>query len=116
MNKKLIVSLIGITFTTPTLAAENISLDDVVVTASRIQQSPTSVVGDVTVINRETIERAGASSLTDLLRSQPGIQISTNGGAGTASNIYLRGTNDQHVVVLVDGLRINSATLGTTCL
>jgi vitamin B12 transporter len=45
---------------------------------------------------------------------QPGVQISTNGGAGTASNIYLRGTNDQHVVVLVDGLRINSATLGTT--
>jgi vitamin B12 transporter len=56
----------------------------------------------------------GAGSITDLLRMQPGVQISANGGAGTASSIFLRGTNDQHVVVLVDGLRINSATQGTT--
>lgn len=114
MNKKLMVSLIGITFTYPALAAENINLDDVVVTASRVQQSRASVVADVTVIDRETIERAGASSLTDILRSQPGVQVVTNGGAGTASNVFLRGTNSDHVVVLVDGLRINSATLGTT--
>lgn len=114
MNKKLIVSLIGITFTYPTLAAENLNLDDVVVTASRIQQSRTSLVADVTVIDRETIERAGASSLTDILRAQPGVQVVNSGGAGTASSVFLRGTNDQHVVVLVDGLRINSATLGTT--
>jgi len=114
MNKKLMVSLIGITFTTPALTAENINLDDVVVTASRVQQSRASVVADVTVIDRETIERAGASSLTDILRSQPGVQIVTSGGAGTASSVFLRGTNSDHVVVLVDGLRINSATLGTT--
>lgn len=114
MNQKLIVSLIGSTLTFPTLAAEQINLDDVVVTASRIEQSRANVIGDVTVIDRETIERAGAASLTDVLRSQPGIQVVNSGGAGTATSIFLRGTNDQHVVLLVDGLRINSATLGTT--
>lgn len=114
MNQKLIVSLISTTLTSPAFATEQINLDDVVVTASRIEQSRTSIIGDVSVIDRETIERAGAASLTDLLRSQPGLQIINSGGAGTASSIFLRGTNDQHVVVLVDGLRINSATLGTT--
>ncbi|PKO45222.1 MAG: TonB-dependent receptor [Betaproteobacteria bacterium HGW-Betaproteobacteria-22] len=114
MKKTIIASAISLAFTSPIVAAENINLEDVVVTASRIQQQRTSVVGDVTVINREEIERTGAGSITDLLRAQPGVQISTNGGAGTGSSIFLRGTNADHVVVLVDGLRINSATLGTT--
>lgn len=114
MNKKLIASLISMVFTMPVLATETINLNDVVVTASRVAQSRSNVIGDVTVIDREEIERAGAASITDLLHTQPGVQISTNGGAGTGSSIYLRGTNADHVVVLVDGLRINSATLGTT--
>lgn len=114
MQQKLIVSLIGATLTFPAFTAEQINLSDVIVTASRIEQSRASVIGDVTVIDRETIERAGAASLTDVLRAQPGIQVVNSGGAGTATSIFIRGTNDQHVVLLVDGLRINSATLGTT--
>lgn len=114
MNKKLIASLISITFSVSIAAAEKLNLDDIVVTASRTEQVRENVLGDVSVIDREEIERAGASSVTDLLRSQPGVQIVTSGGAGTASSVFLRGANDQHVIVLVDGLRINSATLGTT--
>jgi len=114
MNRTTITGLIGLLFATPVSAAENLHLDELVVTASRTQQSRDNLLRDVTVISREEIERAGAASLTDLLRSQPGVQISSNGGAGTASSIFLRGTNNQHLVVLVDGLRINSATLGTT--
>ncbi|PKO50874.1 MAG: TonB-dependent receptor, partial [Betaproteobacteria bacterium HGW-Betaproteobacteria-2] len=114
MNRTTIAGLICLLFTTPVSAADNIHLDELVVTASRTEQSRDNLLRDVTVISREEIERAGAASLPDLLRSQPGVQISTNGGAGTASSIFLRGTNDQHLVVLVDGLRINSATLGST--
>lgn len=114
MKKSTIAGLVSLAFTSPVFAAETINLDDVVVTASRVAQSRESVIGDVTVINQEEIERAGAGSITDLLKSQPGIQINTSGGAGTASSVYLRGTNSDHLIVLVDGLRINSATLGTT--
>lgn len=114
MNKTIIASLVGLAFATPALSAENIQLDKIVTTATRTAQPSHAIIADVTVIDREQIERAGASSLTDILRAQPGVQISTNGGAGTASSVYLRGTNSDHVVVLVDGLRINSATLGTT--
>jgi vitamin B12 transporter len=114
MNKKVIAGMISLAFHHSISATENINLDEVVVTASRTSQARENVIGDVTVIDRQEIERMGAGSVTDVLRMQPGVQINANGGAGTSSSVYLRGTNDQHVVVLVDGLRINSATLGTT--
>jgi len=97
-------------------AADNInpSLDEIVVSASRTPQSIKSVTGDVTVIDREEINRLRGGSLTDLLRLQPGIQTYTNGGMGTSSNIAMRGTNDNQLIVLVDGVRMNSGTTGTT--
>ncbi|MBM3350307.1 MAG: TonB-dependent receptor [Betaproteobacteria bacterium] len=114
MKKTIIASAIALVFTPPAFSAENINLDDIVITASRVPQPREAVIGDVTVIGREEIERAGAVSVTDILRMQPGVQIYTNGGTGTASHVFLRGTNADHVAVLVDGLRINSATTGTT--
>lgn len=107
-------SLIGLAFTTPTFAAEDINLDDVVVTASRVPQTRESVIADVTVIDQEEIKRAGQSTLVELLAHQAGIEISSSGGAGTASGVFIRGTNTSHVVVLIDGMRVDSATLGTT--
>ena len=114
MKKTLIASLLGLAFIPSVYAVEDIELEDVVVTATRTPQLTKNINADITTVEREEIERAGTDSLTDLLGRQPGIQISSNGGLGTASNIYLRGTNSDHIVVLVDGLRINSVTLGTT--
>ncbi len=114
MNKTLIASLLGLTLSSPGYSAENIALDDVVVTATRTAQARKNIIADVTVIGREEIERAGSASVADILRRQPGVQVGTNGGAGAISSIFLRGTNSDHVVVLVDGLRINSLTAGTT--
>jgi vitamin B12 transporter len=113
MKKKHFVILAGLFVTLPAAAQDIAVADEMVVTANRISQSLNSTLGDVTVIERDQIERAGFSSLSELLQRQPGISMSSNGGAGKASNIYLRGTNADHVVVLVDGIRINSATLGT---
>lgn len=115
MKKSIIAGLIGLAFQPAVHAAEDtIKLNEVVVTATRTPQLRENIVGDVTVIDREQIERMGTGSITDVLRMQPGVQVINNGGAGTASSVYLRGTNADHVVVLVDGLRINSATQGTT--
>jgi len=114
MNKSIIAGLIGLALHPTVYATDTINLDEVVVTASRTPQLHKNVIGDVTVIDREEIERIGAGSITDVLRLQPGVQVATNGGAGTESSIYLRGTSSEQIVVLVDGLRINSATLGRT--
>lgn len=119
MNKSTIASLIGLAFTTPLLALpvladEQINLNEVVVTASRTPQPRESVIANVSVIDSEEIQRSGQTSLVELLAQQQGIEISSSGGAGTVSNIFMRGTNSGHVLVLIDGMRVDSATLGAT--
>lgn len=114
MKKTIVAGLVGLSVSIPTHAQDVTEAGDVVVTASRVAQSADELLADVTVIDREEIERAGQSTLTELLQRQPSVEISSNGGAGKQSSVFLRGTNSDHVVVLVDGLRINSATLGTT--
>ncbi|MEE9332228.1 MAG: TonB-dependent receptor [Methylophilaceae bacterium] len=116
MKKTLLTSLLALAFTPSSFSAENIKLTDIVVTATRTPQPRESVIADVTVINQEEINRAGQSSLAELLQLQAGFEISANGGAGKASNVFLRGTNSSHTLVLIDGLRIQSATAGTTTL
>lgn len=116
MKKITIASLVGLAVSTPSFAAENIQANDVVVTASRVPQPKESVIADVTVITQDEIERAGQSSFVELLQRQPGVEISSNGGAGSLSSVYLRGTNANQTVVLIDGVRVNSITAGTTYL
>jgi vitamin B12 transporter len=116
MNKSIFAGLLGLAFSNLTLAAEDINLKDVIVVASRVAQSPENVIGDVTVINREEIERAGQSTFIELLQKQPGVEISSNGGAGSLASVYLRGANANQTIVLIDGVRVNSITAGTTYL
>ena len=88
-------------------------LDQIVVTPSRMAQALKNVVGDVTVIDQETLQKAGQSSVAEILQRQPGVEIYTEGGPQTVSGIYLRGTNPQHTRVMIDGMRINSSTSGS---
>lgn len=92
----------------------SLSLDEINVTAARTPVSTKTVTGDITIIERDEIERLSGSGLVDLLKLQPGIQILTNGGMGNAASVFMRGTNSDQLVVLIDGMRINSATTGTT--
>jgi len=56
------------------------TLDPVTVTASRVEQPLSRALGDVTVIDAETIQRAGQTSLAELLQREHAIDIGTNGG------------------------------------
>ena len=114
MSKKIIASLVALAFASPSYSAENIELDNVVVTASRTPQPRESVIADVSFIDADEIQRSGQATLVELLQLQPGIEITSNGGAGKTAGIFIRGTNSSHVVVLIDGIRVSSATLGTT--
>lgn len=66
-----------------------------------------------TVITREEIERRRATSVQEVLRGVPGLGVANSGGLGKATSVFLRGTNSDHALFLVDGIRIGSATLGT---
>jgi vitamin B12 transporter len=86
---------------------------DYVVTATRSPQAAGSTVRPVQVITAEDIRTSGAGSLTDLLRTLGGVEVTRNGGLGQSSSIFMRGANADHTAVLIDGVRIGSATLGT---
>lgn len=96
--------------------AEVTQLDEIVVTAARIAQPAREVVGDVTVISAAEIQNQGADNLPQLLARQPGVQITSNGGAGKAGSVFIRGANANQTVVLIDGIRYGSATTGAAAL
>jgi len=86
----------------------------VVVTATRTNQSIDDAVSAVTIITRADIEARQTTSVQELLTGEAGVQISNNGGLGKATALFLRGTDADQVLVLVDGVKLTSATLGTT--
>ncbi|QJD68598.1 TonB-dependent vitamin B12 receptor [Xanthomonas campestris pv. badrii] len=93
-----------------------IDLDEVVVTASRTAQTQDQTLAPVTVIDRAQIERRQVTALQDLLRGEAGVSLANNGGPGKATSLFLRGTESDHLVVLIDGVRIGSATSGGAAL
>ncbi len=85
----------------------------VVVTASRTPMRVDQALADVTVLEREDIERSAQQSLPQLLATQAGLQLSVNGGLGKSSSVYMRGLEARHTLLLIDGVRYGSATTGT---
>ncbi len=82
------------------------------VTATRQAQTVDASLADVTVITRADIDSSGASDLYDLLRTQAGVDVARSGGPGEQTSLFLRGANSNHVLVLVDGVRIASSGTG----
>ena len=66
-------------------------LKETVVTATRIARPVGDVVADVTIVDKETIERAGAAGLVDVLARVPGLEFGRAGGIGNATSLFLRG-------------------------
>ena len=91
-------------------------MEEVVITASRTAETVDESLAAVTVITRRDIERGQYQSLAEALSSVPGLQFSRRGGLGKTTGINLRGTATTHTLVLIDGLRIGSATLGEAAL
>ena len=78
------------------------------VTATRTVQSIGDVVADVTIIDREVIERSGAVGLADVLARVPGLEITRNGSLANSTNVFTRGGENRHTAVLIDGVRVDS--------
>lgn len=86
-----------------------------VITASRISNAPVAIASS-SLITREDIERQQAATVPELLQRLAGVGITRNGGRGKSTSVSIRGTNDKHVLVLIDGVRVGSATSGSAAL
>lgn len=83
--------------------------DTLVVSANRFPQPVSSVLAPTSVVTRNDIERWQAKSVVDVMRRLPGVDIAQNGGLGQSSSVFIRGTESRHVLLLIDGVRLNQA-------
>ncbi len=68
-------------------------------------------MAEVTVLDRAALERSEGRSLVEVLSQAPGLQFTNNGGLGKPSSVFIRGLESRHVLLLIDGVRVGSATL-----
>src|SRR5215831_4782971 len=106
-----LAACIGLALYAPARADEA-QLQPVEVTATRVAQTVDASLADVSIITRRDIEASATTDLIDLLRLQAGVDVARSGGAGQQTNVFLRGTNANHVLVLIDGVRAASANTG----
>jgi len=97
-------------------AAEDPQHLTIEITGSRTAQTVDESLAPVTVITRKDIEARPSASVTDLLRATPGLSIVSNGGKGATASIFMRGTESDHTLILIDGMRMSSATTGTAAI
>ena len=92
------------------------TLDAVVVSATRMPVKVDDVIAELTVLDRATFERSEGRSLVQVLSQAPGLQFVANGGLGSTSSLFVRGLEARHVLLLVDGVRVGSATVNSPSL
>ena len=92
------------------------AVEEVVVTPARYSQSLKDVVPSLIIINREMIERSPSVDIAGLLRWHAGLDIGRTGGIGQQTSVFIRGTNSNHSTILINGIKMNSATTGAGAL
>jgi vitamin B12 transporter len=110
----LMLTSIGAPFATQAVGNnETIDLPETVVTATRTETDRNELAAATTVFTRNDIEKLQVRTLPDLLKTAPGIDIVENGGYGKNTSLYMRGTESDHILVLIDGIKAGSVTSGS---
>ncbi len=110
MLKSILMILIGFVILMPPPAAgqEEIELEPVVITASRIEEPLATVPGSITVITEEEIELQQAVTVSELLKNLPGVYLQEHGTLGEEAKVRLRGSNYNQNLILIDGVKVNN--------
>jgi len=92
------------------------AMEPVLVTATRTELPRDDVLASVEVITREELARLPAADVADALRWRTGMEVARTGGPGQQTSLFIRGSESNHTLVLVDGVRINPGTIGSAAL
>jgi vitamin B12 transporter len=111
--KKLWLLLLPLLAFSTAFAEEGKKLEEIVVTAAKIQESIEDTISAVTIIKSEDIKKMNVEFVTDVLRKVPELNLVQNGGPGKIASVILRGGNSAHTLIMVDGIRTNSTTTGS---
>ena len=82
-------------------------LNEVVISATRTNSNTIELANSISIIDAEQISNSNSNNVFDILKNETGISFTRQGGNGTLSNIYLRGANSSHTLVLIDGVELN---------
>src|SRR4030067_1634491 len=115
--KKFVISFFAVIFSAPwsivAFAEEaDVKLQEVVVTATKTEKDPKDVTQSVTVITSDEIKRSGASNAAEVLRKSVDLNFKECGPKGSTANISVRGSTAAQVLILLDGIRLNSPRAG----
>jgi len=113
--KSIIFSLIAVLFITVTSFAQSETEDEkdiiffspVVVTANRIEVPLDRVSSSVTLITADAIEKQQVNDVSEILRNVSGVDIVRTGSPGKITSLFMRGSNSNHTLVILDGVQIN---------
>lgn len=89
-----------------------LQLEPVVVTATRMETPLKEVAPAVTVVTQEDIQQQQANTVAEALRNVPGVEVEQQGSRGTSTSVFIRGAEPDQTLVLIDGVKVNSVTLG----
>lgn len=103
----LVMGLVMTFCTTAGAGEKSARLEEVVVTANRLDTATSEVGSSITVITAREIEQRQQTFLLDVLRSVPSIDVVQNGGPGSTTAVFMRGANSEHTLVLMDGVELN---------
>lgn len=93
---------------------KEVVMDEIVVTATKTPERRKDIPNSVVIINKKDIQASGAKSIGELLANEPGIDWQTYGNYGGArQELYIRGMQSNATQVLVNGISVNSPSLGT---
>ncbi len=104
--------LIGLLLSSTSVFANDIIEEEILVTATRVAKSQNDLAIGSIIITRADIENSNAADLADLLRFQAGLDIGRNGGPGQTTSVFIRGTESNHTLVLINGVKMNPGTIG----
>ena len=109
-RKRLSPALLVIALGAAQSALATNSLEEVVVTSSRVPMPLRAVGTSISVVTQEDISQLGFASLYDVLRTQPGVSVTNTGGAGSAASLRIRGEEGYRTLVLLDGIDISDTS------
>lgn len=102
------ISLLALAVATPVAAQDSgPDADDIVVTASGIEQPRDEVGQAITIIDADTIEKRQTTDVVDLLATTPGVRFNRTGSTGSVAGVSIRGAETTQTLVLIDGVKVN---------